>query len=244
MHSEYIDRAPNNFLEVSSPDSMQLTYSDSAEQQKTFAFNVGFEGRMDMYSDLDTVAKYLDAHSGWFCRCAQPMKVEPLGENGYILTVGKFGSFGYEVEPKIGVVLNPSKDYVYLMQTVPIPNCDEGYEVNYRAKMKLEEASGDSLSIASKGLFYKQTNIPDRITKVSWSLDLSVKVNFPQFIGKFSTGLIQGTGDRLLAQIVRQVSPRLTYKVQQDFHQNLNLAMPPKNSRQLHKITSGQACVA
>jgi len=243
MQSKYIDRQ-NNFLEISASDSMQLTYTDSVEQQKTFVFNVSFNGRMDMYSDVNTVAAYLDAHEGWFCRCAQPMKVEPLTDNGYVLTVGKFGSFGYEVEPKIGVVLKPPVDRVYLMQTIPIPNCDEGYEVNYRAKMNLEEVAGNSIVTKGKGLFSKQVNVPERITKVNWDLHLTVKVEFPTFIGKLSSSLIQTTGDRLLAQIVRQVSPRLTYKVQQDFHQSHSLAMPPKNSRQLNKIEQAQQSIA
>ncbi|MEO1800897.1 MAG: DUF1997 domain-containing protein, partial [Cyanobacteria bacterium J06629_2] len=75
-------------------------------------------------------------------------------------------------------------------------------------------------------------------------LDLKVKVEFPQFISKLSASLIQATGDRLLAQIVRQVSPRLTYKVQQDFHQNYGLAMPPKSSRQLNKVDLVPSCAA
>ena len=243
MQSKSFDRTQNNFLETSASDSMHLTYTDSAEQQKTFVFNVSFTGRMDMYSDVETVAAYLNAHEGWFCRCAQPMKVEPLTDNGYILTVGKFGSFGYEVEPKIGVVLKPPVDRVYLMQTIAISDSDEGYEVNYRAKMVLEEVAGET--IETKGnMFGKQIAVPERITKVNWDLDLDVKVEFPAFIGKLSANLIQATGDRLLGQIVRQVSPRLTYKVQQDFHQSHGLAMPPKSSRQLTKIESVQQCAA
>lgn len=240
MQSKFINHSQNTFLEISSSDSMQLTYTDSIEQQRRFVFKVSFNGRMDMHSDLDTVAKYLDAHEGWFCRCAQPMKVEPVADNGYILTVGRFGSFGYEVEPKIAVVLNPPVDRVYLMQTIPLADCDEGYEVNYRAKMKLQELAADACQPPSKGLFNQQTNIPQRITEVSWGLDLQVKVEFPQFISKLSPNLIQATGDRLLAQIVRQISPRLTYKVQQDFHHSHNLSLPSKSSRQLHKVTHPQ----
>lgn len=240
MQSKFINHSQNTFLEISSSDSMQLTYTDSVEQQRTFAFTVSFNGQMDMYSDIDTVAKYLDAHEGWFCRCAQPMKVEPLTNNGYMLTVGKFGSFGYEVEPKIAVVLNPPQDRVYLMHTIPLPEGNEGYEVNYHAKMKLQEIAGGTTQIQNKGLFGKQIIIPERITEVTWDLDLKVQVEFPQFISKLSPNLIQATGDRLLAQIVRQISPRLTYKVQQDFHHSHSLAMPPKSSRQLHKVTPSQ----
>jgi Protein of unknown function (DUF1997) len=240
MQSKFINHSQNTFLEISSSDSMQLTYTDSVEQQRTFVFKVSFNGQMDMYSDIDTVAKYLDAHEGWFCRCAQPMQVEPLTNNGYILTVGKFGSFGYEVEPKIAVVLNPPQDRVYLMHTIPLPDCDDGYEVNYRAKMKLQEVASGTAATQSKGLFSKQIIVPERITEVTWDLDLKVQVEFPQFMSKLSPNLIQATGDRLLAQIVRQISPRLTYKVQQDFHHSHNLSMPPKSSRQLHNVPPSQ----
>ena len=241
MQSKSLGNPQKSFLEISLPDSMQLTCTESIEQQKTFVFAASFKGQMDMYSDVDTVAEYLNAHEGWFCRCAQPMKVEPLANNGYILTVGKYGSFGYEVEPKIGVVLNPPVDRVYLMHTIPIPDCDEGYEVNYRAAMKLQEIAANNPSPATKKLFSKKTVTPNRITQVTWDLDLKVRVNFPQFITKLSPSLIQKTGDRLLSQIVRQVSPRLTYKVQQDFHLSHDLPMPPKSSRQLHKVDpSGQ----
>jgi hypothetical protein len=158
--------------------------------------------------------------------------------------VGKFGSFNYEVEPKIAVVLNPPQDRVYLMHTIPLPESDDGYEVNYRANMKLQEVAGATVPIQSKSLFSKQTIIPKRITEVTWDLDLQVQVEFPQFMTKLSANLIQATGDRLLAQIVRQISPRLTYKVQQDFHHRHNLSMPPKSSRQLHKVTPSQQYAA
>lgn len=237
MQSKFINHSPNPLLKISSSDSMQFTYANSVERQKIFVFNVSFNGRMDMYSDIKTVADYLNAHEGWFCRCAQPMKVEPLSDNGYILTVGKFGSFGYEVEPKIGVVLKAPVNHIYSMHTVSLPDHDEGYEVNYHAKMQLEEIRGDTIKASKKSLFSQQASIPHTITKVTWDLDLKVKVEFPEFISKLSANLIQVTGDRLLAQIVRQISPRLTYKVQQDFHQSHSLAMPPKNSRQLSKVT-------
>ena len=245
MQSEYINRSPNSILEISTSDPMQLTCSNSLEKKKTFAFAVSFAGRMDMYSDADTVAQYLNAHEGWFCRCAQPMKVEPLGNNGYVLTVGKYGSFGYEVEPKMGVVLKPPVGRVYEMHTIPIPDYQSiGYDVNYQASMELTEICADEKEIGKGGLFARKQAIPDRFTRVSWTLDLSVEVEFPQFINKLSSSLIQSTGDRLLGQIVRQVSPRLTYKVQQDFHSSHNLPLPNKNSRELNKIERSQQCAA
>jgi len=239
MQSKYIKHPPDkfcsNFPQTQTSDSMQLACDNSLEQQ-IFIFTANFTGRMDMYSDIETVATYLNAHEGWFCRCAQPMKVSPLEDNGYILTIGKYGSFGYEVEPKIGVVLNPPTGRIYQMQTIPIPHYDApGYDVNYLASMELREVLG-AQDIAKKGIFSQHSPSPKCITQVNWNLNLSVEVEFPKFMAKFSPNLIQTTGDRLLSQIIRQVSPRLTYKVQEDFHSSHNLPIPPKSSRQLNKV--------
>ena len=232
MHSKAYH--PQDTLKNSHSDSMQLTYRDSVEKQKTFVFEVSFNGRMDMYSDANTVAEYLNAHEGWFCRCAQPMKVESLEDNGYILTVGKYSSFGYEIEPKMGVVLKPPVNNVYLMHTIPIPDyAVSGYNVNYQAVMELKEFAVEQ---KSESLFSKKSYTPPAMTQVTWELNLAVEVEFPQFVAKLSPKLIQATGDRLLAQIVRQISPRLTYKVQQDFHNSHNLPVPPKSSRALNKV--------
>jgi hypothetical protein len=202
-------------------------------------FQAHFEGYMEMYADASTVAEYLNAHEGWFCRCAQPMQVEAIDNNGYILTVGKFGSFGYEVEPKIAVVLQPPQGLVYPMYSIPIPNYDSpGYEVDYRAVMELEEVPAEQASAGMAAAYKKQglTNLPDVITKVKWQLRMDVAVQFPKFIYKLPLSLIQSTGDRLLCQIIRQISPRLTQKVQQDFHSRCNLPLPPKCASSLMKI--------
>lgn len=245
MQSEFINRPQNTVVEISSSDSMQLTCNQSSATKKTFTFEVSFTGKMDMYSDADTVAKYLNAHEGWFCRCAQPMKVEPLTKNGYVLTVGKYGSFGYEVEPKIGVVLNPPVGRRYQMHTIPIPNYHPpGYDVNYQALMELTEITTEEQEVIKEGLFARKQTVPQRITQVNWELNLAVAVEFPQFIYKLSSTLIQSTGDRVLGQIVRQISPRLTYKVQEDFHTRHQLAMPPKSSRQLDKVNKSHQYAA
>ena len=64
------------------------------------------------------------------------------------------------------------------------------------------------------------------ITRVEWELDLIVNLHFPKFIQRLPKSLIQSTGDRLLNQIVRQVSRRLTRTVQEDFHQSLGISFP------------------
>ncbi|MEM1395128.1 MAG: DUF1997 domain-containing protein [Cyanobacteria bacterium P01_H01_bin.150] len=172
-----------------------------------------FSDCMELYAPAQTVAKYLNNHSEWFSRCAQPMKVEPLGENGYEIIIGRFGAFNYEVEPKIGLELLPPDEGVYRIHTIPIPNYQPpGYDVDYRASLQLAEIQNES----------------NFITKVEWELNLNVYVEFPKFIKRLPNSLIQKTGDRLLNKIVRQVSRRLTRKVQEEFHQSLDIPFPQK----------------
>jgi len=200
----------------------QVPYSGFEPTQ----FRNHFQDSMAMYAESERVTAYLDAHQDWFCRCAHPMKVEPIGANGYALIIGRFGAFGYEVEPKIGLELLPPENGIYRIQTIPVPNyLASGYEVDFQAAQSFVE-------VPAKEYFPEQAGeterIPSVVTIVKWHLDLSVAMRFPKFIYKLPQSLIQSTGDRILCQIVRQVSRRLTAKVQEDFHSNLGIPIPKK----------------
>ncbi len=176
-------------------------------------FYGSYQDSMEMYAPVDHVEEYFNTHASWFSRCAEPMKVHPLGENSYALAVGKFGAFGYDVEPKIGLELLKPQDRKFYIRTIPVPDYQApGYEVDYKSSTRL---IGDV----------------EGITRVEWELDLVVELQFPRFIQRLSPSLIQSTGDRILNQIVRQVSHRLTHKVQKDFHQSLNIPFPQKKHR-------------
>jgi Protein of unknown function (DUF1997) len=193
----------------------ELTHRDllstETKQLQPVCFSYHFTDAMLMGADVKMVGKYLDAHQGWFTRCAHPMQVNPIGKNGYALTIGRFKSFGYVIEPKVGLELLPQDSGVYRIRTVEVPDyTPPGYEVSFNAQMRLvETVNGDRLG-----------------TKVDWDLDLKVFIQFPKFIHKLPAGMIQGTGDKLLKQIVTRVSRQLTHKVQQDFHGNLGLEIP------------------
>jgi Protein of unknown function (DUF1997) len=192
-----------NFPEIADKDT-QLTVGTPSK------FYGRYSDSMEMYAPAQTVAEYLNTHASWFARCAEPMKVQPLSENAYALIIGRFGSFGYEVEPKIGLELLPPEDGIYRIRTIPIPDYQApGYDVDYRAALQLKEDFDDN-----------------NLTRVEWELDLVVNLQFPRFIQRLPKSLIQSTGDRLLNQIVRQVSRRLTRKVQQDFHQSFGFPFP------------------
>ncbi|MCT0215554.1 DUF1997 domain-containing protein [Synechococcus sp. CS-1330] len=181
---------------------------------------------MEMRASAPVVSQYLDHHEGWFRRCAAPMSVEALGTRGYALTLGSFGNFGFEVEPTIGLELLPQDQGLYRILTVPHPSGDpklEGlYDVEFNASLQLDQANDAAVA----------SNDPRPQTLVRWELDLSVWVRLPGVITLLPDGLVQSSGDHLLRQIVRQISRRLTWKVQEDFHGSHDLECPPRRSAQ------------
>ncbi len=196
--------------------------AEASSGLEPMCFQIRFIDFMEMSADVSTVAKYFDRHHDWFSRCAHPMKVESLSKNGYALIIGRFGSFGYEIEPKVGLELLPQDEGVYRIKTIEVPNyVPPGYDVDFQAAMELVEMVAEGL-IASE---------VETITRVQWQLDLAVYIRFPKFIYKLPQSLLQVTGDRILCQIVRQVSRRLTYKVQEDFHKSANLPLPYKSKK-------------
>jgi Protein of unknown function (DUF1997) len=173
-----------------------------------------FNDCMELYAPAETVANYLNNHASWFCRTAEPMTVQSLGENGYALVIGKFGAFGYDVEPKVGLELLPAEAGIYKIQTIPVPDYQApGYEVDFNASLKLVETPETDM------------------TGVEWDLCLTVYIQFPKFIQRLPKSLIESTGDKLISQIIRQVSRRLTRKVQLDFHQSLAIPFPRKKRK-------------
>ena len=176
---------------------------------------------MEMMSASDQVEEYLDRHQGWFERCAAPMRVHPIDAQSYDLTLGKFGNFGFEVEPTIALRLLPQHKGIYRIETIPsTPNAQdlsEHYDVDFQASMPLIPMQKSS----------DQANEPLG-TSVQWDLDLSVWIRLPKVITILPDQLVQSSGDHLLKQIVRQISRRLTWKVQEDFHSSHHLICPPQ----------------
>lgn len=229
LSAEATDALIHTSSVVSGPDYAVKEESALPVNEPT-RFYSQFKDSMELHADVNTVSAYFDRHHEWFRRCAQPMTVEPIGKNSYALVIGKFGSFGYEVEPKIGLDLLPQAEGVYRIETVPLPQ-DEmaGYSVDFRASMELIDLSNECAQERSQASAAAHRQISG-LTQVQWLLDLTVDIQFPRFIHALPKPLIQKTGDRLLHQVVRQVSSRLTRKVLEDFHQTHGLSLP-KHSR-------------
>jgi hypothetical protein len=189
-----------------------------------------FADLMEMRAPATVVGAYLDRHESWFRRCAAPMSVSPIGHQGYVLTLGRFGNFGFEVEPTIGLELLPEAEGVYRIITVPVAEGDSGledlYDVEFIASLELDEAnSGPEVSAEEvDGVMLH--------TLVRWQLDLSVWLRLPSMLSLIPESLVQSSGDLLLRQIVRQISRRLTWKVQEDFHASHGIPCPPRRRAQ------------
>ena len=217
---------------------IEIETETEIQDRQPVTFQTHFTGIMEMYSDSDTVCDYLSDHQGWFVRCAEPMKAIPYGDNGYTLIIGHYGAFGYNVEPQMSVILETPVNNHYTMYSVANPEFNHpGYQVNYRSEMTINSISIDNAAKGIEKVYHRhKTTPPDIITCINWHLHLCVSVTFPAFIYKIPMSVINDTGDRLLRQIVRQVSPRLSYKVQKDFHSRLNLPIPPATARSCQPV--------
>lgn len=189
-------------------------------------YSSSFSDLMEMWAPADVVASYLDHHEGWFRRCAAPMTVRPLGNNGYSLTLGRFGNFGFEVEPTISLELLPQDRGVYRIVTAasdqPETPLERLYDVEFNASLKLQEQLDPA----------EENDGSSLRTAVIWDLDLNVWIQLPGVITLLPEALVQTSGDHLLRQIVRQISRRLTWKVQEDFHASHGLNCPPRRRAQ------------
>jgi hypothetical protein len=171
---------------------------------------------MVMNAPTETVATYLQRHREWFTTCATPLQVTPLGPDSYAMTLGRFGALGYELEPCFGLELVNDGQQQYWIRTVPVPGQTSAtYDVDFNARMVLQPMVAEASPLT---------------TQVEWQLSLQVQLQLPRFLQAVPRSLVQQSGDHLLQQIVRQISRRLTRRVQQDFHTGLGLPLPTQQS--------------
>jgi hypothetical protein len=110
------------------PSGLVLRHAYGNDKQ-VFRYASAFSDMMEMRAPAAVVSGYLDEHQGWFQSCASPMEVISLGERGYTLSLGRFGNFGFEVEPTIGLELLPEDNGVYSIITVRLPSTDPALAV-------------------------------------------------------------------------------------------------------------------
>ena len=100
-----------------------------------------FTDEMEMLAPTPRVASYMNRHQSWFEHCAKPMQALALDHQSYALTLGRFGNFGFEVEPTISLRLLPEDKQMYRIETVrPVPQSlatRDHYDVDFQASMQL-----------------------------------------------------------------------------------------------------------
>ena len=112
-----------------------------SEDPQIRCYSSHFSDQMEMRATTGEVGAYLDRHEGWFRRCAKPMDVDVLDAQAYALRLGRFGNFGFEVEPTIGLRLLPQQQGTYAITTEPVPGSNDGlnalYDVDFQASLRL-----------------------------------------------------------------------------------------------------------
>jgi hypothetical protein len=113
--------------------------------------------------------------------------------------------------------------------TVPVPDADPAlaalYDVEFNASLRLDEASEGE---AAAELSQEEVDRLMAHTLVRWELELAVWLRLPSMLTVLPDPVLQNSGDHLLRQIVRQISRRLTWKVQEDFHTSHGIPCPPR----------------
>jgi hypothetical protein len=100
--------------------------------------------------------------------------------------------------------------------------------VDFNASLELDEAGPER----AKDVSHEDVDRLMAHTLVRWQLDLAVWIRLPSMLTLLPGGLLQSSGDHLLRQIVRQISRRLTWKVQADFHARHGIPCPPRRRAQ------------
>ena len=77
-----------------------------------------FSDSMEVRTTAETVTHHLDQHQPRFQRCEEPMAVREMDDQTYVLTLGQFGNFGFEIEPTIALKMLPQKNNIYRLETV------------------------------------------------------------------------------------------------------------------------------
>lgn len=188
---------------------------------------------MGLCAPAAMAAAYLDAHSDWLAPCVQPMRAEPLGAQGYLLTIGRFDAFGYRVEPQMAVVFESPQVGLYQFYNVPLTDQppEPLYKIHYQAAMQLQETNAAAVAWGASNRV-----IAPIVTRVDWYLNLTVTWQLPRLMAHVPRDWTQNLGETGLAQILQQMTPRLTQAVQQDFHQRHALLMPPRTSRRMVRV--------
>ncbi len=180
----------------------------------------GYTGYLELNSSAKVVDEYIKNHHYWFPRCADPLKVVAIGQNGYDILVGKYGALKFEIEVRLGLeLLPPNSQGIYKINSINLPNyTPPGYGIDFKGSFKLTEIPLQKKNFLSMLGFNREQSV---MTRWDYQLDLQVKIKFPKFILRLPESVIKNTGDRIILQVVNEVSRRLSERVKNEFHLSL-----------------------
>ncbi|GAB4218538.1 MAG: DUF1997 domain-containing protein [Synechococcales cyanobacterium] len=169
----------------------------------------GRQGQVDLETPVEDLADYLRHHQEWIHRCFKPLKVNPLGEGNYRLHFFRIGGLGFELEPHFAISIWEEPLHQFRLDSLDLPE-DEPlpYHVDCQATFRIEQLP--------------DTDRP--ITRVFWGLVLKIDIELPGFLQVLSRSLVQKVGIKVVNQVTRSMSDRLTHNVCTDFYRSVGKA--------------------
>lgn len=200
---------PQNPQEMPEPTATPTPIPTETIDKRSVRILAGRQGRVDLETDRLTLAHYLHDHAEWIERCFKPLKVFPLSPETYKLQFFRIGGLGFELEPCFGVKIWPEQDSVFWLSSIDLPE-EEGlpYSVDCLSYFRLEELDLDSHH--------------GPLTRVHWDLKLDIWMQLPGFLQALPYPLVYRVGARVVNQVTRSMSDRLTHNVCTDFYRSVH----------------------
>jgi len=169
----------------------------------------GRQGEVDLETPVEDLAKYLRHHHQWIHRCFKPLTVQPLGGADYRLQFFRIGGLGFELEPHFAITIWEEPQHCFRLASLNLPE-DQSlpYRVDCQATFRIEQLALD----------------PTPIARVYWGLLLKIDIELPGFLQVLSRSLVQKVGIKVVNQVTRSMSDRLTHNVCTDFYRSVGKA--------------------
>ncbi len=216
---------------VGPPNKSAALSQHESEDPGQVPINPGFEvestcqGQVDLQTDAPTFATYLDSHRDWMERCFKPLKVLPLTDDSYKVQFFRIAGLGLEVEPCFGIQLWSEDRSLFRLRSIELPmEAETPYQITCLSSFRLEPLEPASpLSGYSAGGFVRETSrgsSPPMI-RVHWHLNLLVGMELPGLVKSLPSAFVHRVASRIVNQVTRSMSERLTRNVCSDFYQTI-----------------------
>ncbi len=177
---------------------------ESAASPHSVRIQAGRWGQVDMETEREPLAAYLQEHQEWIDRCFKPLKVFPLSESTYKLQFFRIGGLGFELEPCFGVKIWSEENYMFRLSSIELPSdADLPYTVDCQSFFQLQD-------LPTAGM-----------TRVNWDLELDIWMELPRFLAAFPYNLVYNVGAQVVRQVTRRMSDRLTHNVCTDYYRSV-----------------------